>query len=85
MGQAGLYYYYHTFGKAMIGPGRGPLRGRQGPKHDWRRELFEALKKRQQDDGSFINKGDKAFGEGDPNLATAFALLSLSYTKTPQK
>jgi len=31
--------------------------------------------------GRFLNAGDKAFGEADPNLATAFALLSLSYTK----
>ena len=28
MGQAGLFYYYHTFGKAMTALGRGPLRGR---------------------------------------------------------
>ena len=46
-----------------------------------RRELFEALKKRQQSDGSWINTGDRTFGESDPNLATVFALLSLSYCK----
>ena len=55
-----------------------------GTKHDWRRELFETLKKRQRDDGSYINKTDKQFGEADPNLATAFALLALSYTKPPK-
>ena len=37
--------------------------------------------KRQRKDGSFLNEKDKQFGEFDPNLATAFALLSLSYTK----
>ncbi|HEY7154210.1 MAG TPA: prenyltransferase/squalene oxidase repeat-containing protein, partial [Gemmataceae bacterium] len=85
MGQAGLFYYYHTFGKAMAALGEDRFEDAKGVKHDWRRELFETLKKRQQENGSFINKGERQFGEADPNLATAFALLALSYTKTPQK
>lgn len=84
MGQAGLFYYYHTFGKAMAALGEDRFEDAKGTKHDWRRELFETLKKRQRDDGSFINEDDKAFGEKDPNLATAFALLALSYTKPPK-
>jgi squalene-hopene/tetraprenyl-beta-curcumene cyclase len=84
MGQAGLYYYYHTFGKAMAALGDDRFEDAKGTKHDWRRELFAAIKKRQQENGSFINKGDRQFGEADPNLATAFALLALSYT-TPAK
>jgi squalene-hopene/tetraprenyl-beta-curcumene cyclase len=79
--QAGLYYYYHTFAKAMDALGEDPFKDAKGKEHPWRVELFEALKKRQRDDGSFVNKGDKVFGEADPTLATAFALLSLSYTK----
>ena len=85
MGQAGLFYYYHTFGKAMSVLGEDRFEDAKGQKHDWRRELFEAIKKRQQDNGSFINKGDRQFGEADPNLATGFALLALSYTKSPKK
>lgn len=81
MGKAGLFYYYHTFAKAMAALGEDPFADADGKKHYWRRELFEAIRKRQQDNGSFINKGDKAFGEADPNLATAFALLALSYAK----
>jgi hypothetical protein len=61
--------------------GEEDFKDAKGKSHDWRRELFDALKKRQNKDGSFVNKGDKAFGEADANLATAFALLSLSYTK----
>ncbi len=83
--QAGLFYYYHTFAKAMTALGEDRFEDAKGVKHDWRRELFEALKKRQQPDGSFVNPGDRTFGEGDPNLATAFALLTLSYVKTPAK
>ena len=85
MGQAGLYYYYHTFAKAMTALGEDQFEDARKVKHDWRKELLEALKKRQRADGSFVNKGDRAFGEGDPNLATAFALLTLSYLKTPAK
>jgi hypothetical protein len=81
MGQAGLFYYYHTFGKAMAALGDDRFEDAKGQKHEWRRELFEALKKRQQDNGSFLNKTDRQFGEADPNLATGFALLALSYTK----
>jgi squalene-hopene/tetraprenyl-beta-curcumene cyclase len=80
-GQAGLYYYYHTFAKALEALGEDVFVDARGAKHDWRKELFAALKKRQRDDGSFLNKGDKTFAESDPNLATAFALLSLSYTR----
>lgn len=79
MKQAGLYYYYHTFAKAMQALGEDRFKDAAGVAHDWRRELFVALQKRQRPDGSFLNKGDKAFGEADPNLATAFALLTLSY------
>ncbi len=85
MKQAGLYYYYHTFAKALAALGEDPFEDARGVKHAWRTELFEALQKRQKPDGSFINVGDRAFGEADPNLATGFALLALSYAKTPTK
>jgi squalene-hopene/tetraprenyl-beta-curcumene cyclase len=79
LGQSGLYYYYHTFAKAMNALGEDRFKDARGKEHDWRKDLFEALKKRQRPDGSFVNKGDRAFGEADPSLATGFALLSLSY------
>src|SRR5262249_5146553 len=66
MGQAGLYYYYHTFGKAMAALGEDRFEDAKGKKHDWRKELFEALKKRQRADGSWSNDKDKQFGEKSP-------------------
>ena len=81
MGQSGLYYYYHTFAKAMDAWGEDRFADAKGQKHDWRRELFEALKQRQRPDGSWRNDEDKTFGENNADLATAFALLSLSYCK----
>lgn len=83
MGQAGLYYYYHTFAKAMDALGEAPFMDSAGKPHDWRRELFEALKKRQNADGSWRNAADRQFGEENADLATAFGLLSLSYCRQP--
>jgi squalene-hopene/tetraprenyl-beta-curcumene cyclase len=84
-GQSGIYYYYHTFAKALNAWGEDPFVDADGKKHDWRRELFEELKKRQQPNGSWVNDKDRAFGEGNPDLATAFALLALSYCQQPKK
>jgi squalene-hopene/tetraprenyl-beta-curcumene cyclase len=84
-GKAGLFYYYNTFGKALEAWGEDEFKDSKGKTHDWRKDLFEALKKRQGKDGSFVNPGDRVFGESDRNLATAFALLTLSYTKAPAK
>jgi squalene-hopene/tetraprenyl-beta-curcumene cyclase len=79
MGQKGLYYYYHTFAKAMQTFGEDPFVDAKGAKHLWRHELFEALKKRQQSNGSWTNTGDKTFMEENPDIATAFAVLAMSY------
>jgi squalene-hopene/tetraprenyl-beta-curcumene cyclase len=75
---AGLYYYYHTFAKAMDALGEDEFTDADGTKHDWRKELFEALKKRQNADGSWTNSNG-AFLENTPELATAYAILALSY------
>lgn len=80
MGDAGLFYYYHTFAKALDVLGIDELEDAKGVKHDWRRELTEELASRQKDDGSWVNANGH-WMEGDPNLATAFAVLALSYCK----
>lgn len=77
---AGLYYYYHTFAKAMDALGEDQFADAKGTKHDWRQELFDELKTRQKANGSWANSNG-AFLESLPELATAFAVLALSYTK----
>ena len=79
-GKAGLFYYYHTFAKAMDALGEDEFTDAKDVKHPWRKDLFDELKKQQKEDGSWINS-NSAFLEGAPELATAFAVLSLSYTK----
>jgi squalene-hopene/tetraprenyl-beta-curcumene cyclase len=78
MGQAGLYYYYHLFAKALDAIGDDVLVDGEGIEHDWRRELVDALAERQAENGSWSNP-DARWLEGDPNLCTGFALLALSY------
>jgi len=76
----GLYYYYHTFAKALAALGEDRFADSKGIEHDWKQELFEVLRKKQGDDGSWANT-NRQFQENVPELATAFALMALSYTK----
>jgi squalene-hopene/tetraprenyl-beta-curcumene cyclase len=78
--QSGLYYFYHTMSKALSVLDVTELVDSKGVKHDWRKELTLQLAKSQSTDGSWSNQMDR-FMEGDPNLVTGFALMTLSYTK----
>ena len=78
LGQQGLFYYYHTFAKALDALGIDYLEDAQGTKHDWRKELTEQLAALQKENGSWVNTAPRWY-EGDPNLATAYSLLALSY------
>lgn len=80
MGQQGLFYYYHTFAKAMTLLGEDSITDSSGKAHNWREELVAALGKRQKADGSFVNPADR-FLEGDPNLVTAYALQALNHAR----
>jgi squalene-hopene/tetraprenyl-beta-curcumene cyclase len=82
MGLQGLYYYYHTFAKALAAIGDPTLVDRDGKSHDWRAEMAGKLIATQNPDGSWINKAPRWL-EGDPNLVTAYALLCLSYCREP--
>ena len=80
LGDAGLFYYYHTMAKALAVLELKELTDAQGQKHDWRRELREELLSRQKPDGSWINQNPRWL-EADPNLVTGYALLTLAYLK----
>lgn len=80
VGNAGLFYYYLTFAKAFDALGKDTIEDADGVKHHWKAELVAEIASRQQKDGSWVNSNEKWL-EGDPNLATGFALLALSYCK----
>ena len=84
MGAAGLYYYYHTFAKALDTIGTNMVEDTDGSIHDWRRELAEVLASEQHADGSWTNPTTRWL-EGDPHLVTAYALLALDYCRPPPK
>jgi squalene-hopene/tetraprenyl-beta-curcumene cyclase len=75
----GLFYYYHTMAKTLDVLGLDYVVDDKGQKHDWRKDITQALAKRQRKDGSFTNNGH--WMEADPNLVTGYALMALSYCK----
>lgn len=82
LGDEGLFYYYHLFGKALAALGQETLQDAQGKDHNWREDLIAELVRRQRSDGSWINSNGRWL-EGDPNLVTGYALLTLSYCRPP--
>ena len=80
LGQAGLFYYYQTFAKALTLLGKPTFTDAAGQAHDWRLDLTAALAKRQGPEGSWVNPADR-FMEGDPNLVTSYGLLALAYAR----
>jgi squalene-hopene/tetraprenyl-beta-curcumene cyclase len=80
MGDSGLYYYYHTFAKALDAIGQDQIVDADGQAHDWRRELIAELAGRQQPGGAWTNANPRWL-EGDANLSTGYALLALSYCR----
>lgn len=84
MGEAGLFYYYHTFAKALDALGEETFTDADGNEHPWRTELIQELASRQRADGAWVNESTRWL-EGDPNLVTGYALMALSYCRTPKK
>ena len=78
MGQQGLYYYFHTFAKALDTMQVKQFKDADGGVHNWRAELVNHLAGLQHENGSWTNKAERWY-EADPNLATAYALLALSH------
>ena len=77
---SGTFYMYATMGKALSlakidaleVPGKGTV--------DWRVELSKHLLGLQREDGSWINEASERWMEGDPVLATSYALNALAAT-----
>lgn len=84
LAKQGLYYYHHTFAKALDAMQVSEVQDVGGGKHDWRSDLIAELAKSQLENGSWVNT-EKRWNEGDPSLATAFAMLALSHCDAPKK
>ena len=82
MGSAGLYHYYHACAKTLNALGMEVIEDSAGIKHQWRNELCTEIVQRQAKDGSWVNENG-CWLENDPQIATAHALLALSYCRQP--
>ncbi len=72
MGSQGLYYFYDIMARALAAARVDVVGG-----HRWREELAAKVVSLQKPDGRWVNDNNR-FWEGDPILATSFALLVLS-------
>lgn len=77
--QAGLYYYYFSFAKCLQHLGQPKLETAKG-EQTWARDLFDVLRARQREDGSFKN-ADQTWWEGNPVLATAYCLNAMNHAR----
>ena len=72
----GLYYYLHLMTKALNTARVDTLELKDGRRINWRREVALRLINLQRTDGSWANTNAR-WWEKDPNLVTAYAVLSL--------
>ncbi len=75
VGQAGLYYYYWTFARAMTLYGE-PI------SQPWYEDMVTALIQRQSEDGSWVNQKDW-WWESMPELSTLYAINALETAILP--
>ena len=76
-GSQGLYYYYVVFARVLRAAGRTRVVDADGVSHNWRRNLVTALARRRRANGSWKNGAGSAWLEGNPVLATTYAVLAL--------
>lgn len=77
--QAGLYYYYYTFAKTLSAIGQPTVKTEAGERR-WARDLMDALRARQKEDGSFVNS-DGQWWERDPVLVTAYCIGAMNWAR----
>ncbi|MFN0243784.1 MAG: prenyltransferase/squalene oxidase repeat-containing protein [Planctomycetota bacterium] len=74
----GLFYYFHTMAKALDLYGEEQIVDAQNVSHAWRKELCGRMVAMQSKiDGSWVNENSPRWWEGNPVLATSYALLVL--------
>jgi squalene-hopene/tetraprenyl-beta-curcumene cyclase len=81
----GLFYYFHTMAKALDLFHEEVIVDGSGVPHNWRAELAgRVVAMQSKADGSWVNENAPAWWEGNPVLATAYALLTLETARPGQ-
>lgn len=83
MGMQGYYYYLVTLSRSLDAWGSTTITpigadGQPGEPRDWANDLIDKLASLQREDGSFVNDAER-WMEGNPVLATSYALLALQH------
>jgi squalene-hopene/tetraprenyl-beta-curcumene cyclase len=74
----GLFYYFHSMARALNVFGEDVVTDGAGRQHAWRSQLSGRLLAMQSKiDGSWVNLNAPRWWEGNPVLATSYALLAL--------
>jgi squalene-hopene/tetraprenyl-beta-curcumene cyclase len=74
--QMGLFYFYLVFAKALDAYGEKEIDTAKG-KRSWARDLLDVLAAKQKPDGSWINENSERWMEGNPLLATLYAVNAI--------
>ena len=76
-GYQGLFYYFHTMAKALDLYGEETITDGEGKPHSWRKDLAGRVVGMQAGAGSWTNENSPRWYEGNPVLATSYALMTL--------
>ncbi|UCC92792.1 MAG: terpene cyclase/mutase family protein [Thermoplasmata archaeon] len=76
-GDSAYYYYVWALARALRSAGTPAIQAPDGTLLTWAVDLADELLDRQSMDGSWVNEGSSAYWEGDPVVATCFALLGI--------
>lgn len=77
IGETGYYYYSYATARALRMAGAPAIISPDGSMLYWAKELAAGLLARQDVTGFWMNTGSDQWWEGDPVVATAFALLTI--------
>ncbi|MDI6733831.1 MAG: terpene cyclase/mutase family protein [Planctomycetota bacterium] len=77
IGKQGLFYYYHTFAKALDTYGEKKITTLDGKEHLWANDLVVKLVSLQSADGHWQNENPR-WWEDSPLLATSYSLMALN-------
>lgn len=78
----GLFYYFHSMARALNAFGADTVETPDGKVHAWRPQLAGRLIAMQSKiDGSWVNENASRWWEGNPVLATSYAMLTLGETR----
>ncbi len=76
----GLFYYFQTMARTLELYGEERIVDGAGVEHAWRPEIAGRMLAMQRPDGSWVNHNSPRWWEGNPVLATAYALQTLDAT-----